>query len=219
MRILVLRAGNADFVEAACAETDRPGCFICKAESQAVQVCRALLKKTPFVAAKTVTGSHHLSCSALSDQRGRTGHRNGRYNGSVRDVFTCWWWSRTPLFLWLSSCRVRQPRPSEMISLIPRVSGVVFQRQSPFGPVGSVSESVTVNRTKVEPVGAAVSLGRTPFYPPLACRDCKWVGYQGKQIRRAWFRGVSQSARMFNLFTEVPCWVCKWAFLLPDDVC
>lgn len=49
---------------AACAETDRPGCFICKAESQAAQVCRALLKKTSFCCSETVAASHHLSCGA-----------------------------------------------------------------------------------------------------------------------------------------------------------
>lgn len=52
-----------------------------KLKAGAAQVCRALFKTKqnkqtpPFVAAKTVMESRHLSCSALWDQRGKEGTR------------------------------------------------------------------------------------------------------------------------------------------------
>lgn len=38
----MLKAGDSDFVAAACAETDRPACFICKAANQKAQSHRVL---------------------------------------------------------------------------------------------------------------------------------------------------------------------------------
>lgn len=38
----MFKAGDSDFVAAACAETDRPACFICKAASQKAQAHRVL---------------------------------------------------------------------------------------------------------------------------------------------------------------------------------
>lgn len=119
VRILVLQAGNADFAAAACAEKDMPGCFICKAESQAAQVRRALIKK-----------KKHLCCRnvymLIPPRRDRT------------LLF---------LFLWLLSCQVRRSGPVEIACLVPRVASVVLQWQSPFGPLGPVSESVAGNGT------------------------------------------------------------------------
>lgn len=45
---LVFQAGDTDFVAAACAETDRPVCFICKAASQKTQA-RRVLCTTPLL--------------------------------------------------------------------------------------------------------------------------------------------------------------------------
>lgn len=217
-RILLLQAGNADFVAAACAETDRPGCFICKAENQAAQVCRALLQKLLLLQKQWWSPTLYAALHCRSDGDGGDTRRGGKA-GPPR-------WDRTLLFLWLLSCRVRQPRPAEIVLLIPRVSGVVLQRQSPFGPVGSVGESVTANRTPkssqsdwLPPSVSTAAYRMVPFYPPRAC-DCKWGGYQqtNKQTGRAWFRGLSQGAHTSDLFTQVPCLVCKCAFLIPDDV-
>ncbi|KAK1897788.1 Mimecan [Dissostichus eleginoides] len=47
----VLQAGDSDFVAAACAETDMPACFICKAASQKAQ-CPQGMPHNSFVAAK-----------------------------------------------------------------------------------------------------------------------------------------------------------------------
>ena len=44
----VFQAGDSDFVAAACAETDRPACFICKAASQKAQAHR-VLRTTPLL--------------------------------------------------------------------------------------------------------------------------------------------------------------------------
>lgn len=113
---------------AACAQTDRPGCFICKAESQAAQVCRALHKKTsPFVA-ETVMESHHLSCSALSERRGRgRGGRDTRTGGKAGPRLKADQ-KNSPFPLTLIWSGLRQSvggegGTAETVSLIPRVSG------------------------------------------------------------------------------------------------
>lgn len=44
----MFQAGDSDFVVAACAEADRPACFICKAGSQKAQA-RRVLRITPLL--------------------------------------------------------------------------------------------------------------------------------------------------------------------------
>lgn len=44
----MFQAGDSDFVAAACAEADRPACFICKAASQKARA-RRVLRTTPLL--------------------------------------------------------------------------------------------------------------------------------------------------------------------------
>lgn len=44
----MFQAGDSDFVAAACAETDRPACFICKAASPKAQA-RRVPRTTPLL--------------------------------------------------------------------------------------------------------------------------------------------------------------------------
>lgn len=69
----------------------------------------------------------------------------------------------------LLSCGMHYSRPTEMVSLIPRVSGVVLQRQLPSGPVGPVDGT---GRSRCFSLSARPHR-MAPFYSLRTCRDCK----------------------------------------------
>lgn len=92
------------------------------------------LKKPPFVAAKqwrrsTIWAALHSRSKGEgggTTNEGKTGP-SLRVDSGLEGTERC-----------LLSCERRHSRPTETVSLKPRVSSVVLQRQLPFDPVGSV---------------------------------------------------------------------------------
>lgn len=172
--------------------------------------------------------SHHLSCSALSEGRGRGG-RDTRTGGKAGPRLKADQKNSSfSLTLIWSGLRQLGRGAAEIVSLILHVSGccvatsvtILVRWDLPVSQWLFTEHQKTSQWDWLPPSVGTATLRMAPFHPPRAC-DCKWGGYQqtnkqtskrGERDSKGFFRGAHTFLFMHRsaLFDLQMCFSNSW---------